>query len=96
MHISNYRLVKRVGDVIAIFARVAAELDARLILVGAGPEATVAEIDRMADYAIDLFSDCPRRRAFAAVARSHAAMNFDYHKIVPQYEAIYERVLEAP
>ena len=41
-------------------------------------------------------SDCPRRRAFAAVARSHAAMNFDYHKIVPQYGAIYERVLEAP
>ena len=175
MHISNYRPVKRVGDVIAIFARVAAELDARLILVGDGPEATVAEelavklgvrdrvtftgvvdrvapvlraadlfllpsetesfglaalealasgvpviasdvggipevvehgitgylapvgdIDRMADYAIDLLSDCPRRRAFAAVARSHAAVNFDYHKIVPQYEAIYERVLEAP
>jgi N-acetyl-alpha-D-glucosaminyl L-malate synthase BshA len=175
MHISNYRPVKRVGDVIAIFARVAAELDARLILVGDGPEATVAEelavklgvrdrvtftsvvdrvapilraadlfllpsetesfglaalealasgvpviasdvggipevvehgitgylapvgeIDRMADYAIDLLSDCPRRRAFAAVARSHAAVNFDYHKIVPQYEAIYERVLESP
>jgi len=41
-------------------------------------------------------SDCPRRRAFAAVARSPAAVNFDYHKIVPQYEALYERVLEAP
>ncbi len=50
--------------------------------------APVGEIDRMAD--------CPRRRAFAAVARSHAAANFDYHKIVPQYEAIYERVLESP
>lgn len=173
MHISNYRPVKRVGDVITIFARVAAELDARLILVGDGPEATVAEelavklgvrdrvtftgvvdrvapvlraadlfllpsqtesfglaalealasgvpviasdvggipevvehgitgylapvgdIDRMADYAIDLLSDCPRRRAVAAVARSHATVNFDYHKIVPQYEAIYERVLK--
>jgi len=43
---------------------------------------------RLADY--------PRRRAFAAVARNHAAVNFDYHKIVPQYETIYERVLEAP
>jgi len=43
---------------------------------------------RLADY--------PRRRAFAAVARNHAAVNFDYHKIVPQYEAIYEWVLEAP
>ena len=36
-----------------------------------------------------------RPRAFAAVARSHAAVNFDYHKIVPQYEGIYERVLKA-
>jgi len=32
----------------------------------------------------------------STAARCHAAVNFDYHKIVPQYEALYERVLEAP
>jgi len=43
MHISNFRPVKRIRDVIRIFAKVAKEMDARLILVGDGPEAPVAE-----------------------------------------------------
>jgi N-acetyl-alpha-D-glucosaminyl L-malate synthase BshA len=38
MHISNFRPVKRLGDVIRIFARVREKLDARLVLVGDGPE----------------------------------------------------------
>ncbi len=38
MHISNFRPLKRLGDVVRIFARVAARLDARLVLVGDGPE----------------------------------------------------------
>jgi N-acetyl-alpha-D-glucosaminyl L-malate synthase BshA len=38
MHISNFRPVKRTGDVIRIFARVRESLDARLVLVGDGPE----------------------------------------------------------
>ncbi len=42
MHISNYRPVKRVRDVVATFAEVSAVLDARLILVGDGPEIPVA------------------------------------------------------
>ena len=42
MHISNFRPVKRIRDVIAIFSRVAAVIDARLILAGDGPEAPVA------------------------------------------------------
>jgi len=42
MHISNYRPVKRVRDVVAVFAEVAATIDARLILVGDGPELPVA------------------------------------------------------
>jgi len=42
MHISNFRPVKRVGDVICVFARVAEALEARLILVGDGPESCCA------------------------------------------------------
>jgi L-malate glycosyltransferase len=42
MHISNFRPVKRIRDVIAVFARIAQAIDSRLILVGDGPDAIVA------------------------------------------------------
>ena len=38
MHISNFREVKRVEDVVRIFARLARHVPARLVLVGDGPE----------------------------------------------------------
>ncbi|NRS46808.1 N-acetyl-alpha-D-glucosaminyl L-malate synthase BshA [Brevibacillus sp. HB2.2] len=38
MHISNFRPVKRVPDVIEIFSRVREEVPSRLILIGEGPE----------------------------------------------------------
>ncbi len=38
VHISNFRKVKRVQDVLAIFSRVRAQQKAKLILVGDGPE----------------------------------------------------------
>ncbi|MFD0586935.1 N-acetyl-alpha-D-glucosaminyl L-malate synthase BshA [Paenibacillus sp. GCM10027627] len=38
MHISNFRPVKRVGDVIDIFERVSKQIPAKLLLVGEGPE----------------------------------------------------------
>ncbi|MBT2288555.1 N-acetyl-alpha-D-glucosaminyl L-malate synthase BshA [Paenibacillus albidus] len=38
MHISNFRPVKRVSDVVEVFARVSRELPSRLLLVGEGPE----------------------------------------------------------
>ena len=37
-HVSNMRPVKNVPDVVRVFARVAAEMPARLLLVGDGPE----------------------------------------------------------
>jgi N-acetyl-alpha-D-glucosaminyl L-malate synthase BshA len=43
MHLSNFRPVKRVVDVVKVFARVARELPAQLILVGDGPERSAAE-----------------------------------------------------
>jgi N-acetyl-alpha-D-glucosaminyl L-malate synthase BshA len=38
MHISNFRPVKRVGDVIDVFDRVSKRIPAKLLLVGEGPE----------------------------------------------------------
>lgn len=38
MHVSNFRAVKRVADVVSIFAGVRRSLPARLVLVGDGPE----------------------------------------------------------
>ncbi len=38
LHISNFRKVKRVGDVVRIFDRIAREVEARLVFVGDGPE----------------------------------------------------------
>lgn len=42
MHVSNFRPVKRTLDVIAIFEKVAAELPARLLLIGEGPDTILA------------------------------------------------------
>lgn len=38
MHASNFRPVKRVGDVIRIYARIREQIPAKLILIGEGPE----------------------------------------------------------
>ena len=43
MHLSNFRPVKRVVDVVKIFARVARERPAQLVLVGDGPDRSAAE-----------------------------------------------------
>ncbi len=43
VHLSNFRPVKRVRDVIEIFARVTRKMPARLLMVGDGPDRSVAE-----------------------------------------------------
>ena len=43
MHISNFRAVKRVRDVVRIFAKVAARTPSVLVMVGDGPERPAAE-----------------------------------------------------
>ncbi|MBP3040134.1 N-acetyl-alpha-D-glucosaminyl L-malate synthase BshA [Bacillaceae bacterium Marseille-Q3522] len=40
IHVSNFRAVKRVHDVVLSFAKIAAQLPSRLLLVGDGPEMT--------------------------------------------------------
>jgi N-acetyl-alpha-D-glucosaminyl L-malate synthase BshA len=43
MHLSNFRPVKRVVDVVKVFAQVAAAMPAQLVLVGDGPDRSSAE-----------------------------------------------------
>lgn len=43
LHVSNLRPVKRVRDVVKVFARVAAEVPAELVVVGQGPERPAME-----------------------------------------------------
>jgi N-acetyl-alpha-D-glucosaminyl L-malate synthase BshA len=43
VHLSNFRPVKRVLDVIQVFARVSKALPARLLLIGDGPDRSAAE-----------------------------------------------------
>lgn len=43
MHLSNFRPVKRVVDVVKVFALVAKQVPARLVLVGDGPDRSTAE-----------------------------------------------------
>ncbi len=43
MHISNFRSVKRVTDVVRIFARIARERPARLVFIGDGPERSTTQ-----------------------------------------------------
>jgi N-acetyl-alpha-D-glucosaminyl L-malate synthase BshA len=42
-HLSNFRPVKRVSDVVEIFALVRKEISAKLLMIGDGPDRTVAE-----------------------------------------------------
>lgn len=51
MHISNFRPVKRVPDVIEVFAKVRAEIPSRLLLIGEGPEMGLVR-KMVADYGL--------------------------------------------
>ena len=50
-HISNFRPVKRIGDVIHVFKKIRDRLPAKLIMVGDGPEKEAAEM-QVAEYGL--------------------------------------------
>ena len=55
VHVSNFRALKRTGDVVRVFARVRAARAARLRLVGDGPDRAAAEaLARELDVAADV------------------------------------------
>lgn len=45
MHVSNFRPVKRVRDIVRVFARIAMEVPSILVMVGDGPERVEAETE---------------------------------------------------
>ncbi|MEK7794467.1 MAG: N-acetyl-alpha-D-glucosaminyl L-malate synthase BshA [Candidatus Hydrogenedentota bacterium] len=171
MHISNFRPVKRVTDVVRVFKRVLEHIDARLVMVGDGPErmsavgvakqlgitnkikyigthvdiatilpcadlvfqpsehesfglvpleamacevpvlasnsggivevvehgvtgylADVGDIDTMAKYAVEILSHGDLAKMMGRRGRERALSHFGKNQIVPQYEALYERV----
>ena len=53
----------------------------------------VGEVRAMADAAIELLSDDAKHARFAEASRERAASEFDRQKIIPQYEALYQRLL---
>ena len=171
LHASNFRKIKRVQDVIQVFANVNQVKPSKLLLVGDGPErpmaeelvrelkicdevrfvgkqqdmeeifavadlfvltseyesfglaaleamaagapvistnagglpeiirqgecgymADVGDVDAMSRYALDILTDDETLQRFKKAARSKAA-SFDIHKIIPEYEELYERVV---
>jgi len=52
MHVSNFRGVKRVTDVVEVFARVRQKLSARLVMVGDGPDRPRA-LERAEELGVD-------------------------------------------
>ena len=57
VHVSNFRKVKRVEDVVAIFNKVRAKLKCKLILVGDGPERSAIEtLARKSKHHADIIS----------------------------------------
>jgi N-acetyl-alpha-D-glucosaminyl L-malate synthase BshA len=175
VHLSNFRPVKRVTDVIEVFARVAPVVPSRLLLIGDGPERSAAEflalklgvadrvdflgkqenvnellaladvmlmpsemesfglaaleamaccvptiatrvggvpeliehqqngllyevgdVDGMAAGALSLLTDPERLETMSCAARKTAQDKFCATRIIPMYEAYYEKVVAAP
>ena len=171
LHASNFRKIKRVHDVVKIFAEVKKQVPSKLLFVGDGPErpeieslsrdlgigddirfvgkqeqmeeilaisdlflltsdyesfglaaleamaagvpvissdagglpeiningvtgfmSSIGDVKSMSANAIDLLSNEEKLNIFKSNAAKQA-VKFDVHKIVPQYEALYERVL---
>lgn len=171
IHASNFRKIKRVGDVVKIFAEIHKQVPSKLLFVGDGPErqmaesmcrnlglcddmrfvgrqeqmedilavadlfvltseyesfglaaleamasgvpvlstnagglpeinihgetgymADVGDTETLSRFAIQLLSDENRLQQFKTNASSHAR-SFDIDKIIPQYEALYNRFL---
>jgi N-acetyl-alpha-D-glucosaminyl L-malate synthase BshA len=173
VHLSNFRQVKRIPDVIEIFSLVRNELPAKLLLIGDGPDRTTAEwlvrekgltrdvifmgkqnqvqdllnvadvtllpsdlesfglaalegmacgvpavcsnvgglpevitdgvegflapardVQGMAARVIEILADPTLQKQMAGAARRRAIAEFCASKIIPMYEALYERILQ--
>jgi N-acetyl-alpha-D-glucosaminyl L-malate synthase BshA len=57
--------------------------------------AEIGDINKMADYSLDLLENKNKYKIFAENARERAVTLFSSEKIIPEYEKYYEQVLES-
>jgi N-acetyl-alpha-D-glucosaminyl L-malate synthase BshA len=90
VHVSNFRPIKRPGDVVEVFGRVREKMEARLIMVGDGPER-----DRAFDCAQTLGVD--RDVSFVGVTENVAAIlsRADVFLLTSEMESFGLAALEA-
>ncbi|MBT8379226.1 MAG: N-acetyl-alpha-D-glucosaminyl L-malate synthase BshA [Ignavibacteria bacterium] len=55
--------------------------------------AEIGDIERMAKYSIELFTNEKKYKLFSEAARERAVNKFDKNKVVPQYEDYYKKIL---
>jgi L-malate glycosyltransferase len=55
----------------------------------------LGDTSAMAEHAVEILSDKSRQRAMGVQAREWACSQFNTNKVIPQYEALYERVLNS-
>ena len=55
--------------------------------------AEIGDVEKMAQYTIELLKNEETHAVFAKNSRERAIKVFDTHRIVPQYLALYEKVL---
>jgi glycosyltransferase involved in cell wall biosynthesis len=55
--------------------------------------AEIGDIDKMADYALQLLQDEKKYKIFSENAHERSAIMFSVEKIVPEYEKYYEEIL---
>jgi N-acetyl-alpha-D-glucosaminyl L-malate synthase BshA len=56
--------------------------------------AEIGDVDKMADYALQLLEDPTRYRIFSENALERATTMFSSEKVIPEYEKYYEEVLK--
>jgi N-acetyl-alpha-D-glucosaminyl L-malate synthase BshA len=54
----------------------------------------IGDVDRMAEAALNVLNDDAERKRLGARGREIAVSNFTTDKIIPQYERLYERLIE--
>ncbi|HED07774.1 MAG TPA: N-acetyl-alpha-D-glucosaminyl L-malate synthase BshA [Ignavibacteria bacterium] len=55
--------------------------------------AEIGDVDRMAKYVIELFTNEKKYDLFSKASRKRVEENFDKERIIPQYEKFYDKIL---
>lgn len=61
-----------------------------------GYVAEIGDTDRMAKYVVDLLTNPKKHKRFADASRQRAIEEFETKLLLPQYTALYERLLASP